>query len=123
MTALLASLAISYELTADAREHLGADALNVWSRALEAECERSFPGVDVDVTTRWSTVDASRFDVTGETADGVAIGGSKLHFGAVEIDVVDSDCDDVPAATLRAIADGITLADRAAWDRACASVA
>lgn len=115
----LATLSISYELTSDARNHLGADALNVWARALEIECERSFPGVVVDVAARWSTVDASRFDVTGETADGVAIGGSKRHFGAVEIDIADSDCDDVPAATLRAIADGITLADHAAWERAC----
>ena len=117
----LATLSISYELTSDARNHLGADALNVWSRALEAECMRSFPGVDVYVSTLWSSVDASRFDVTGETADGVAIGGSKRHGSAVEIDIADSDCDDVPAATLRAIADGITLADHAAWERACMS--
>jgi len=54
MTTILASLCIHYELTSDAREHLGADALSVWSRALEAECEGSFPGVSWLPATRLS---------------------------------------------------------------------
>ena len=113
----LSSLTVSYELSPDTTDHLGADALDVWTAALTTELEATFPGCEVDVTTRWSTVDASRYSLTGEI-DGYDIAGSKGHVGGVE--VYDGAADaDVPVATLRAIADGITLADRAAWDRAC----
>ena len=118
MTALLSSLSVAFELSPDATDHLGADALDVWTAALTTELEATFPGCEVDVTTRWSTVDASRYSLTGETVDGYDIAGSKAHVGGVEIYDGTADAD-VPVATLRAIADGITLADRAAWDRAC----
>jgi len=118
MTTILASLRIAYHLTPVAREHLGADALSVWSRALEAECAHSFPGVDVSVTTRWSTSDASRFLATGETPDGQFIAADKGHWGSVEA-YDGASVGDVPVATLRAITNGLALAESAAWDRAC----
>lgn len=118
MTALLSSLSVAFELSPDATEHLGADARDVWTAALTTELEARFPGCEVDVTTRWSSVAASRYDVTGETTDGAAIAGSKAHFGGVE--VYDGAADsDVPVATLLLIADRIANADRTAWDRAC----
>jgi len=118
MTTILASLRIHYELTSDAREHLGSDALSVWSRALEAECEDSFPGVEVTVATRWGDSAASRFSATGVTTDGRMIAADKSHWSGVE--AYDGGAvGAVPFATLRAIADGLALAESAAWDRAC----
>jgi hypothetical protein len=103
----LSSLTVSYELSLDTTDHLGADALDVWTAALMTELEATFPGCEVDVTARWSSDDASRYSLTGETVDGYDIAGSKAHGGGVE--VYDGAADaDVPAATLRAIADGIT---------------
>ena len=116
--ATLASLRIHYELTSDARDHLGADALSVWSDALEAECEVSFPGVEVTVATRWADSDASRFSATGLTSDGRMIAADKSHWSGVEA-YDGASVGDVPVATLRAIADGLALAECAAWDRAC----
>ena len=121
MTVTLASLCIHYELTSNAREHLGSDALSVWSRALEAECEASFPGVDVSVTTRWGDSAASRFSATGLTLDGRCIAADKSHWSGVEA-YDGASVGDVPVATLRAIADGLALAESAAWDRACDAV-
>ena len=121
MTITLASLSIHYELTTDAREHLGSDALSVWSEALEAECQRSFPGVLVCVTTRWSSADASRFSATGVTPDGRMVAADKSHWSGVEA-YDGASVGDVPVATLRAIADGLALAESAAWDRACDAV-
>jgi hypothetical protein len=120
MTTILASLCIHYELTSNAREHLGSDALSVWSRALEAECECSFPGVDASVTTRWGDSAASRFSATGVTPDGRMIAADKSHWSGVE--AYGASVGDVPVATLRAIADGLALAESAAWDRACDAV-
>ena len=120
--AALSTLTVSYELTTDAADHLGDDARSVWSTALTTELEARFPGCEVDVTTRWSSVDASRCEIKGETTDGLAIAGGKDFFGGV--DVFDGDADsDVPVETLRWIAERITDADRAAWQRACESVA
>ena len=118
MTTILASLCIHYELTSDAREHLGSDAISVWSRALEAECEVSFPGVEVTVATRWGDSDASRFSATGVTPCGQCIAADKSHWSGVEA-YDGASVGDVPVATLRAIADGLALAECAAWDRAC----
>jgi len=118
MTTILASLRIHYELTSNAREHLGSDSLSVWSRALEAECEDSFPGVEVTVATRWGDSAASRFSATGVTPDGRMIAADKSHWSGVE--AYDGGAvGAVPVATLRAIADGLALAESAAWDRAC----
>lgn len=118
MTITLASLSIHYELTTDAREHLGSDALSVWSDALEAECQCSFPGVLVCVTTRWSSADASRFLALGATPDGRMVAADRRHWSGVEA-YDGASVGDVPAATLRTIADGLALAESAAWDRAC----
>lgn len=118
---ILATLTVSYELTTDAADHLGDDARSIWSTALTAELEARFPGCEVEVSTRWASVDASRYDLKGETTDGAAIAGGKAFFGGVE--VFDGDTDsDVAVATLRLIADRIEDADRAAWERACESV-
>lgn len=117
MNALLVTLSISYELTTDAREHLGADALSIWSRALETECQRSFPGVDVNVTSRWTNIDVSRYDIVGETIDDHAIAGNKEHTGSVEVYNYDEAY--MSPAMLRVIADGLIIAEREAWDRAC----
>lgn len=119
--AILSTLTVSYELTTDAADHLGDDARSVWSTALTAELEARFPGCEVDVSTRWASVGASRFSLTGETTDGLAVAGSKAFFGGVEVYDAAEDSD-VPVATLRRIADRIEDADRDAWQRACESV-
>ena len=119
MTTILASLCIHYELTSDAREHLGSDAISVWSRALEAECEVSFPGVEVTVATRWGDSAASRFSATGVTPCGQCIAADKSHLRRGVEAYDGASVGDVPVATLRAIADGLALAECAAWDRAC----
>jgi len=118
--ALLSALNVRYELTSDAREHLGAEARDIWTAALTTELERAFPGCNVDVTTMWSNVDASRYSIEGETTDGSAVAGSKLHLGALDVSDATDD-QSVSAATLALITDRIVDADHDAWERACAS--
>ena len=116
----LSTLSISYEISPELTADLGADARSVWTDALTTELEARFPGCGVDVTTRWSSVDADRYDVTGETTDGAAIAGGKRYLG---VDIYDGAVDEyVPVETLRLIADRINAAVNAAWERACMSV-
>lgn len=118
----LSTLAVSYELSIGARDHLGADGLAIWSDALRAELERRFPDCAVEVDSRWSSVDASRYEVTGETAEGAPFAGSKAHLGAFDTYPADADAE-WPTAALSAIADAITTADQDAWERACEAAA
>ena len=113
----LSTLSIRYELSTSTRDTLGADALSLWDQALTAELEKTFPGCDVDVTVRWASLDASRFDLTGETDEGEAVAGGKAHVGGV--DVYDGAGADLDASALLSLARSIEAADAAAWVRAC----
>ena len=121
-TSLLSSIAISYELSRDATDHLALSARSVWSAALRAELESRFPACHVRVVTFWSSVDGSRYEISATTAEGRRVAGSKSFVGRTEVYGADADNDDTPYATLREIADRISDADAAAWVRACEAV-
>ena len=114
------TITVRYELTSDASDHLGADGTAVWSDALAAEISRRFPGAEVEVDTRWSSVAASRFDATLVTVDGVEVGAGKRHFGGVS---VGADPDELDIAAWVAIEERLTSAERDAVERAYDAVA
>jgi hypothetical protein len=118
MSTTLATLTIRYSLSTGCREHLGAGALSIWDRAFAAELEKSFPGVEVEVDSKWSDVDASSYELTGETVDGESFAGSKSLLGSLEVYDADADAG-IASGVLTSLARSISDADAAAWDRAC----
>lgn len=115
-----ATITVAYKLSPSTKEHLGDDALSLWDAALTAELERAYPDADVTVDTRWSNVDASSFDATCETAEGVEVVVSRNHSSAVS---VGADPDALEVAAWEAIERRFADADQDAWGRACESVA
>jgi len=113
------TITLYYEITTNAREHLGANGLDVWSRALAAELSRRFPGAVVDGTTRWSSVDASSYHASCVTPSGVEVGVSKLFLGGPS---VGADPDELDVSAWDVIARLFADADADAWERACESV-
>ena len=65
------TITVSYKLSTLAAEQLGDDALSVYETALTAALVAEYPGAEVDVDVRLANVDASTFEATCETTEGV----------------------------------------------------
>lgn len=112
-------ITVSYKLSTTAAEQLGADALDVYERALTAALVAEYPDAEVDVDVRLSSSDESSFDADCETTEGVELkvwtrGGLHLEVGA--------DPDELDFAAQEAIREDFRHANEKAWERACAGV-
>jgi len=110
------TITVSYWLSTTAAEQLGDDALSVYETALTAALEAEYPGAEVDVDVRLANVDASTFEATCETTEGVE---AVVRLGTVGSVTCAADPDELDFDAQSSIEESFARADRKAWERAC----
>ena len=110
------TITVSYKLSTTAAEQLGDDALSVYETALTAALVAEYPGAEVDVDVRMANVDASTFEATCETTEGVE---AVVRLGTVGSVTCAADPDELDFDAQRAIEEDFAHADEKAWERAC----